>query len=135
MTPSLPPQTSEPMPPRWRRGRMVLLVLLAGIGALGWHFYTGQRAVRQLREAGFETDSEAWRGARMWAAARQDWRLVFDSETWKSQPTAWNLDGAKAGELRNLDAVAPALRRINPEQISISECTALENVDGLKGLT
>jgi len=128
-------QTSEPTRRRWRWGRVVLLVLLAGLGALGWHIYTGQRAVRQLREAGFEVDAEAWLGARVWAAARADWRLVFKAGSWKSRPAKWKLDGAKAGELRNLDAVAPALRRVNPEQIAIAHCVALENVDGLKGLT
>ena len=129
------PQTSEPVPPRRRRwGRVVLLVFLAGTSALGWHFYTGHRAVRRLGEVGF-VESEAWLGARVWAAARQDWRMVFNSGTWKSRPSEWWLGGAKARGLRNLDAVAPALRRVNPERITIHECSALENVDGLKGLT
>jgi len=110
-------------------------VLLVGFGALGWHIYTGKRAERQLREAGFVTDSEDWLGARVWAAARQDWRLVFNSRIWKSTPRWWRVTGAKAEELRNLDAVGRALRRVNPGQISITGCIALENVDGLKGLT
>ena len=135
MTQPLPPQAFGPVPPRRRWGRSVLLVLLAGIGALGWHIYTGQRAIHQLREAGFVMESQDWLGPRVWAAARTDWRLVFDFEIWESPPTKWNLDSAKAGELRNLDAVAPALRRVNPGTLSLSDSAALQNVDGLKGLT
>jgi hypothetical protein len=123
------------VPRWWRWDRAGLFVLLAGIGALGRHTHTGQRAVRQLREAGFEMDSEAWLGARLWVAARQDWRLVFNSEVWESRPSLWKLDLAKAGALRNLDAIAPALRRVNPDRLDLSRCDALQNVDGLKGLS
>ena len=38
--------------------------------------------------------------ARLWAVAGQDWRRAFNSGT------RWKLDGAKARELRNLDATA-----------------------------
>jgi len=134
MTPP-PPQTPGPVPPRRQWRRVVLVLSLAGIGALGWHSYTGQRAERQLREAGFEVDSDPWLGARVWAAARNDWRLVFNSAIWKSRPTECKLDGAKVGELRNFDAVAPALRRVNPKEIVVGNYHALQNVDGLKGLT
>ena len=135
MTPPSPLPNSTTAPPRRRWGRVVLLVLLAGFGALGWHLYTGQRAARQLREAGFVVDSQPWLGARVWWAARQNWRLVFNSALWKSRPTFWMLEGAKAGELRNLDAIASALRRVNPQNITLNRCTALENLDGLKGVT
>jgi len=135
MTLPLPPQTSEPVRPRRRWGRVVLLVLLAGIGALGWHIHTGQRAVRQLREAGFEADSPDWLGARVWAAARQDWRQVFDSGIWEPRPNVWRLDESRTGKLPNLDAIAPALRRVNPDALDLTGCAVLQNVDGLKGLT
>ena len=156
MTTPAPPQTSKPSS-RWRWRWVVLLVLLAGIGMLGWHLYTRHRAARELREAGFVMKSEAWLGARVWAAARIDWRLVFYSGTWESRPSCWTLEGDKAEELRNLDAVARALRRVNPgtllviglprlenvaglkglaglQKLDFSYCTALQNVDGLKGL-
>jgi len=135
MTQPLPPQTSGQAPCRRRWGRVLLLVLLAGIGALGWHLFTYQRAVRQLREAGFVMETQESLPARVWEAAREDWQLVFDSEVWASQPTQWQIDSAKAGELRNLDAVARALRRVNPGMLDLGDCETLQNVVSLRGLT
>lgn len=120
--------------PRRRWGWVILLLLLAGIGALGWHTYTGLRAERQLRDAGIVRFTEPLR-TRLWSAARYNWRLIFKSETWQSQPDIWKCDDTKARKLRNLDAVAPALRRVNPTELSFRFCYALENVDGLEGLS
>jgi hypothetical protein len=40
----------------------------------------------------------------------------------------------EASQLRNLDAVGPALRRLKAEVIDIPDCSLLENVDALKNL-
>ncbi len=147
MTPPLPPKNSEPTP-RWRRWqRKVLLVVLVGISVLGWHEFTGRRAIRQLREAGFYSTSEdTMLGARLWKAARCDLRLLFSARTWAMEPSVWQVEESKVGQLRNFDAFASALRRVNPEALLLYSVRkpnsegrpwglALENVDGLAGVT
>lgn len=136
MTPTLPPQTSGPVPRRRRWGRVMLLVLLAGIGALGWHYYTGQRALRQLREAGFYAEQPGGpMGERLWKVARSDPLKLFTASTWHVEPVGLRMDEAFSLQLRNFDAVAPALRRVNPDSIAIGDCRSLQNLDGLNGLT
>ena len=122
------------LPICWRR--IVLLLLLAGLAALGWNRYTWHRAVRQLEEAGItaEEPSEGL-GARLLKIAQNDWRRLFNARAWRAKTILWRMDSAKAGQLHNLDNLASALRRINPEALDLSGCPALENVDGLKGLT
>ena len=111
----------------------MLLGLVVGIGALGWNQYTWRRAVRQLEEAGITAQNEQL-GARLWRTAKADWRQLFNADTWQTPHIVWTMAYGKAGPLRNLDALAPALRRINPEALNLSHCPALQNVDGLKGL-
>jgi len=156
MTLPLPPQTSEPARPRWRWGGVVLLVLLAAIGASSWHIYTGQRAIRQLREAGFYEESQGDRlGVRLWQAARRDWRQLFTAATWHQPLIVWRSGRGEGGSyvtkggvrgfrervdkkvdgLRSLDALAPALRRINPDVLDLGDRDSLESVAGLQGLT
>ena len=113
----------------------MLLGLVAGIGALGWNQYTWHRAVRQLAEAGITADSHEPLGERLWRIAKADWRQLFKAGTWQTPPVTWTMDSDKAGPLRNLDALIPALRRINPEVLYLFDCPALQNVDGLKGLS
>ena len=136
MTPLLPPKISGSVPRRRRWGRVVLLVLLAGIGVWGWHYFTGQRALRQLREAGFYKYSEdVGLRARLREAARRDWRQLFQAGTWDVQNTEWTMDSVKRWQLRNLNAVASSLRRVNPAVLYLNDCAALQNVNGLKGIT
>ena len=113
----------------------MLLGLVAGIGALGWNQYTWQRAVRQLEEVGImAVPQDEHLGERLWRTAKADWRQLFKAGTWQTKPVIWMMAPDRAGSLRNLDALAPALRRINPEFLYLVGCPALENVDGLKGL-
>ena len=112
----------------------MLLGLVAGIGALGWNQYTWHRAVRQLEEAGITADPHEHLGARLWRTAKADWRKLFKAGPWRAEPIWWEMAPDKAGQLRVLDALAPALRRINPEVLILNDCPALQNVDGLKGL-
>lgn len=140
MTPSLPPQA--PGRVRWRWGRIVLLVLAAGIGALGWNQYTWHRAVRPLEEAGFygrpvdlwtgRQDSSV--GERLRWAAQNDWRRFLSRDTWTDSIRVWTMDYDQAAQLRNLEALAPALRRINPDSLTLAGCKALENVAALNGI-
>jgi len=130
-----PLQTPAPVRLRWRWRRIVLLLLLAGFAALGWNRYTWHRAVRQLEEAGITEDAPSeGLGERLRWAAQGDWHRFFKADTWRSELVQWRMNPAKAGKLRNLDALAPALRRINPELLVLSGCPVLENVNGLKGL-
>ena len=121
---------------RWRWRRIVLLLLFVAFAALGWNRYTWHRAVRQLEEAGITAEeSNEGLGARLRWIAQDDWRQLFDARAWRTKPIWWIIDPAKAGQLRNLDALAPALRRINPEWLNLSGSPILQNVGGLKGLT
>lgn len=140
MTPNPNPQTSAPAParPRWRWRRVVLLVILAGFAALGWNEFTWHRAVRQLREAEFvegKNPDYPGLGVRLWATARHDWHSLFQARVWKGEPVSWSKLDDKAGQLRNLDTVASALRRVQPGSLVFGDCPALQNVDGLRGLT
>jgi len=138
-SPPMNPPPSSQIPARvrwrWRWGRIVLLGLVAGIGALGWNQYTWNRAVRQLAEAGITADAHEHLGERLWRTAKADWRELFKAGTWRTEPVWWRIAYDKARELRSLDALAPALRRINPEVLHLSNCPVLKDVDGLKGLT
>src|SRR5712672_957450 len=123
-----PPSSPSPAPVRWRWrwGRIVLLGLVAGIGALGWNHYTWRRAVRQLAEAGIMADPPEHLGERLWRTAKADWRQLFKPGPWQTEPIVWRMDSDKAAPLRNLDALAPALRRINPEALELPFCPALQ---------
>ena len=118
---------------------MLLIAITATVSVGIWRNCTYERAVRQLREAGIVYTGAESRWARWWKAVRVDWRywpVLFESagvhEGWiRDSHTSANLP-----ELQNFDAVANALRRVNPKNLSISVgCNALQNVDGLKGLT
>ena len=138
MTLNLPPQTSGPVPRRWRWHRVLILLLLAAIGASGWHAYTWRRAFQQLYEAGFQEDTASSMPQSLtgWEAVRNDWHQLFRVSTWEVEHLPWMMvDSERADGLRNLDGVASALRRINPESLRLEYCPALQNVDGLKGLT
>ena len=120
MTLSLPQKTFG-VSPRWRRwGLVVLLMVLVGIGTLGWHAYTRWCAARQLHEVGFMFERISDGYPAEWNDARDE---------------LGQMDIAKAVQLRNLDALAPALRRVNPEILDLGNLPALQNLDGLKGLT
>lgn len=116
----------------------VLIVLLAAIGVMGWREYTLQRAVRELREAGFvKMGLESSLGTRLRQAAAE-WPDLFRARTWmgeENREVGWSVSAETARQLRNLDAVAPALRRVNPDMIFLVGCTELRSVDGLKGLS
>lgn len=116
-------------PRRWRWWPIVLLgiLILLGIAALGWNLSTWNRAVWQLKEAGFKRPGDD-------ATLGQRW-LVFDPRIWRRETTQWQIRGEPAGKLRNLDAISPALRHINPEVLTLWDCRALEDLNGLKGLT
>lgn len=135
MTSPLPSKTAEPVPQRRRWLRKILMVVLAGIAGLSWHVFTGQRAMRQLREVGFYTDPpDVGLRTRLGRIMRDDWRQLFKASTWEPRESEWTIDPERAGQLLNLDAVAPALRRINPKWLSLHWCMDLQNVDGLRGL-
>ena len=135
MTPLSPSNAIQPRKRR-RWGRVVLVIFLAGIGIFCWRDFTWRRAIRQLREAGFYIAAQDARiGERWWKAVRNDWHQLFQTGTWREQRTWYTIDPTKAGKLRNLNALAPALRRVSPYSLNLSGCTALQNVDGLKGLT
>ena len=133
------PLPSTPEPRQRRRWPWILLaLLLAFVGAGGWQVFTEKQALSQLEEAGFTLKKQD----SMWVLARSDWRDLFDRDAWKASlerrivarenaPFA-----AQPAQLRNFDALAPALRRLNPDYIAIGypSCPALENVDGLRGL-
>ena len=135
---TLPSLTASPIREGKRRRwiRVILAVILAVVCVLGWRMFTYQRAVRQLREAGITLETKNGRGlADWWATVRADWQIIFRIGASDGELEIWEMDIAKAVELRNLDAVANALRRVNPKCLSIPECRVLQNVDGLKGLT
>ena len=133
------PLPSTPEPRQRRRWPWILLALfLAFAGTVGWQVFTERRAIRQLEEAGFTIKKQK----SMWVLARSDWHFLFKPKAWKASlerrvvarenaPFA-----AQPAQLRNFDALAPALRRLNPDYIAIGypSCPALENVDGLQGL-
>jgi Leucine-rich repeat (LRR) protein len=114
--------------------------MVATVGVVTWRTYTYDRAVRQLREAGIVYTGRKEMGlADWWRAVRANWRnwsAPFEPpgvyEGWvRDSHTSANLP-----RLQNFDVLANALRRVNPNQLSISVgCEALQNVDGLKGLT
>lgn len=139
MTP--PSLTASPTPKRNRRrwGWVVLIVILAAFGVLGWRNFTYERAVRQLEEAGITVAGRNKPGlADKLRAVRSDWRywpILFQSSAPDEAIERWKINDAKRSELRNLDTVANALRRVNPKSLDLYECSALQNVDGLKGLT
>lgn len=134
-----PPQTTNPASRRWRWPGAVLLVLLAAIAVVGWREYTWQRAVRELREAGIvKVGPDSSLRTRLRQAAGEFWPDLFRARTWmgeENREVAWSLSDATARRLRNLDAVAPALRRVNPDLLFLQGCTGLQSVDGLKGLS
>ena len=111
-------------------------MLLLALTTLGCNSYAWHRAVRHLEEAGITAVSEGDSiGKHLWRAAKNDWRLFFDRSTWKGSHTEWLTDPNIAATVHNFEALAPALRRINPETLEFNGFKALENLDTLKGLT
>ena len=86
------------------------------------------RAASELREAGF------WVGRKdVWKEVRNDWRKVFSRETWKGE-RAVRRAGSGALPIPTLGPFIPAFRRLGIEEIDVSECPELQNVNALKNL-
>ena len=113
---------------------MALLVVVC-VAISAWKILTLRRAEEQLRSAGFFVSS----GSPFVEQVRYDWKRAFDPEflldrdAWSIPPTIEVEDADKCAQLRNFDALAWALRRLQPVGIVLANCSALENLDGLKG--
>ncbi len=135
----LPSSPETPAPRRRRWGWIVLAIFLALSGAVSWRLFTEQCAIRQLDEAGV-----SYKEMTLWDKAGRDWHGLLRPRIWEEFHQGASFTHLKASPVRkitkshNLDAIAPALRRLNPNSIDFMSspgCPALENLDALRGLT
>lgn len=137
MTSHPSPQPPEPAPRRRRRWPWIAGILFIITGAyLTWNSFTLRRAYAQLDAVGLSvnpTDS-------LMDRILNDPGLIFSPgawggpKYWRRWMTVYQRDQDTFVRLRNLDAIACALRRIQPDAIHLDWAPSLENVDGLNGL-
>jgi len=70
----------------------------------------------------------------MWQVIREDWRDIFKRKTWYAGHTASLPTFRNGGPIYTLDALIPAFQRLEIEEIVISNCSELQNLDALKHL-
>ena len=115
---------------------LFLLLFILCVLTAAWRSFSYQRAVNRIRSAGFFISSPPSLSDHI----RVDWKRIFDVEilqdqnTWDAPPSIEVDDVDKCSHLRNFDSIAEDLRRIQPKQIVLFDCNALENLDALKGL-
>jgi hypothetical protein len=141
---SLPPEVA-PRGRWWLRG--LLLLALAATAWVGWREYDRRAAVREAEAAGC-----TWQVREPIGLIRADWRAAFQKETWTE--SYWGLDVGRGLDLASL---RPLLLRLRPTRLSatlcndtsldalkglsrlqilsLTGCTALQNVDTLKSLS
>jgi hypothetical protein len=102
-----------------------------------WNRYTLRRAEAELRAAGFVIYSTP----SMLDMIAGDPTLLLkpaqllNPNIWRSETFVDMEDGQVISHLRDLDSVASALRRVQPTTVILFNCYALQNVDGLRGMT
>ncbi len=142
--------TTDPPPPRrkWHFARWLIVLIIAMFGWSGWRAYAFRSALSQAKALGWAvqyTDPVE--------TIRKNWKAAFRKETWLDGVTELTIPTSEAFE-QNLAIV----HRLNPRKLEIPDaatlrdlfafntltrlqglsltfCTALTNVDGLKNLS
>jgi hypothetical protein len=121
---------------RW--SHVLVLFLLVGFGAVTWLLMAQRaraRAMAQLEAAGFgHYTTGLFRPPFSWRTIHTDWRWYWPPGKADDAILGITFNGSHTKDIHDFGTVGPALRLVDPVQLSIGSCTGLRSLHGLSGL-